>query len=252
MLTTIWNTVLYDPLHNTLAFLVNIIPGGDVGIAVILLTIIVKLILFPLSQKALKSQAAMRELTPELAEIKEKYGDNKEEHARQTFALYKKYNISPVSGCLPILIQIPIIFALYRVFMKGISFTADSLYAFIPVPVIVSTSFLGILDLTAHSIVLAIITGVSQFIQAYFSIASLPTPEKKEGKRSFQEELARSMQIQTKYVLPIFIGVIAYQVSAAVALYWCTNNIFTILQELYIRKKVLKGGTVLIVTNKVV
>ncbi len=252
MLTTIWNTALYNPLHNLLAFLVNIIPGGDVGIAVILLTVIVKLALFPLSQKALKGQVAMRELAPELAELKEKYGDNKEEHARQTFALYKKYNVSPVSGCLPILVQIPIIFALYQVFMKGISFTSDSLYAFIPVPAIVSVSFLGILDLTAHSIVLAIITGVSQFIQAYFSVASLPLQKPKEGKKSFQDELARSMQIQTKYVLPIFIGVIAYQVSAAVALYWCTNNIFTILQELYIRKKVLKGKSVLVVESKTV
>jgi YidC/Oxa1 family membrane protein insertase len=240
MLTLIWNTVLYNPLHNTLAFLVDIIPGGDVGIAVILLTIIVKLILFPLSQKALKSQAAMRELAPELALIKEKYGDNKEEHARQTFALYKKYNISPVSGCLPVLIQIPIIYALYRVFMKGISFTAESLYPFIPVPAMVSVSFLGILDLTSHSIILAIITGVSQFIQAYFAVSALPPPISKPGKKSFQEELARSMQIQTKYVLPIFIGVVAYQVSAAVALYWCTNNIFTIFQELYVRNKALK------------
>src|SRR3989338_3058363 len=121
MINTVWNALLYKPLINALAFLVYIIPGGDVGIAVIVLTILVKLILFPLSQKSIESQAEMNILAPELNKIKAS-GASKEEQAKQTFALYKKHKTNPFSGCLLVLIQIPIIFALYYVFLKGIKF----------------------------------------------------------------------------------------------------------------------------------
>ena len=99
MLTNIWNTLLYQPLLNALAFLVSIIPGGDVGVAVILLTILVKIILFPLSQKSIESQAEMNILAPEINKIKAS-GASKEEQARLTFELYKKHNTNPFSGCL--------------------------------------------------------------------------------------------------------------------------------------------------------
>src|ERR1035437_6565409 len=110
MLSNIWNAVLYHPLLNALAFLVSIIPGGDVGIAVIVLTLLVKVILFPLSQKSIESQAQMNLLVPELNKIKAS-GASKEEQARLTFELYKQHKTNPFSGCLLLLIQIPIIFA---------------------------------------------------------------------------------------------------------------------------------------------
>jgi len=125
MISNIWNTVLYEPLVNALAFLVSVIPGGDVGIAVILLTILVKIALYPLSQKSIESQAQMNILTPELNKIKAS-GASKEEQARLTFELYKIHKTNPFSGCLLVLIQIPIIFALYYVFLKGINFERDS------------------------------------------------------------------------------------------------------------------------------
>src|SRR3990167_1159143 len=124
MLSHIWKIGLYQPLLNALACLVSIIPGGDVGIAVIVLTIIVKIVLFPLSQKSIESQAEMNLLAPELNKIKTA-GGSKEEQAKQTFELYKKHKVNPFSGCLLVLIQIPIIFALYFVFYKGISFHGD-------------------------------------------------------------------------------------------------------------------------------
>src|SRR3990167_1980448 len=121
MLSNIWDTVLYGPLLNALAFLVSIIPGGDVGIAVIILTLFVKTVLFPLSQKSIESQIKMNLLAPELKKIKES-GISKEEQAKQTFELYKQHKTNAFSGCLLVLIQIPIIFALYYVFYKGINF----------------------------------------------------------------------------------------------------------------------------------
>src|SRR3989344_4157600 len=126
MLSNIWDALLYKPLINALAFLISNIPGGDVGLAVVILTILVKLILFPLSQKSIESQVAMTTLSPELNKIKMSVA-SKEEQAKLTFELYKKHKTNPFSGCLLLLIQIPIIFALYYVFYKGINFDSGLL-----------------------------------------------------------------------------------------------------------------------------
>lgn len=232
-MTQIWNTVLYNPLLNALAFLVSIMPGGDVGLAVILLTILVKTALFPLSQKSIESQAKMNLLTPELNKIK-KSGANKEEQAKQTFDLYKKHKTNPFSGCLLILIQLPIIFALYYVFFRGLNFDTSSLYSFVNAPVNINMNFLGILDLGKKSLVLAILAGVSQYLQAYY----MPKPPKTSGNsESFQENFAKSMQMQMKYVFPFVVALIAYSISGAVALYWITSNIFTVGQQIYVKKQ---------------
>ncbi|HEV7702337.1 MAG TPA: YidC/Oxa1 family membrane protein insertase [Candidatus Paceibacterota bacterium] len=234
MIGNIWNTVLYHPLINALAFLVSILPGGDVGLAVILLTILVKVILFPLSQKSIESQAQMSILTPELNKIKES-GVSKEEQARLTFELYKKHKTNPFSGCLLVLIQIPIIFALYYVFYKGINFDPSFLYSFIHVPAHTNMVFLGILDISQKSIILAILAGVSQYAQAYF----MPKPTVTTGSsntNSFAESFSKSMNMQMKYVFPFIVAFIAYRISGAVALYWITSNLFAVCQQLYAKR----------------
>mgnify|MGYP001563982476 CR=1 FL=1 len=247
MFSFIWNTLLYKPLINALAFLVSIIPGGDVGLAVIILTIIVKIILFPLSQKSIQSQATMNILTPELNKIKES-GVSKEEQARLTFELYRKHKTNPFSGCLLILIQIPIIFALYYVFFKGINFENDLLYSFIHVPEKLNMMFLGILDMGQKSLILAILAGVSQYLQAYF-MPKPPTPIS-NGKSlpSFSESFSKSMNMQMKYIFPFIVTWIAYSISGAIALYWITSNIFTVLQQIYVGKK--KDDKILFVEAK--
>ena len=232
MLHNIWNSLLYQPFLNALAFLVNVIPGGDLGIAVIILTLLVKTILFPLSQRSIESQAKMKLLEPELKKIKDS-GATKEEQARKTFELYKQYKTNPFSGCLLVLIQIPIIFALYYVFMKGIHFDSG-LYSFVKMPTNVNTNFLGLIDINGKSLVLAILAGVSQFLQAHYMPKATPTTG---GKESFQDSFARSMQMQMKYIFPILIVFIAYRISGAVALYWMTSNIFTVFQQIYVNKK---------------
>lgn len=233
MLSNIWNIVLYQPLLNALAFLVSIIPGGDVGIAVIILTILVKIILFPLSQKSIESQARVSILTPELNKIKAS-GASKEEQAKQTFELYKKHKTNPFSGCLLILIQIPIIFALYYVFFKGINFESGLLYSFVHIPEHINMIFLGVLDITKKSLVLAIFAGLSQYLQAHF----MPKPiTSSNTSGSFQDNFAKSMHLQMKYIFPFVVAFIAYSISGAVALYWITSNIFMVGQQIYVKKK---------------
>src|SRR5689334_15553185 len=118
MLHNIWNALLYKPFLNALAFLVSVVPGGDVGVAIIILTLLVRLILFPISQRSIEGQAKMNALTPELNKIKTS-GASKEEQAKLTFDLYKQNKVNPFSGCLFALIQFPVIIALYLVFYRG-------------------------------------------------------------------------------------------------------------------------------------
>jgi YidC/Oxa1 family membrane protein insertase len=234
MISYIWNIALYEPLLNALALLVSVIPGGDVGIAVIVLTIVVKLILLPLSHRSIESQAEMSMLQPELNKIKQS-GASKEDQAKQTFELYKKHKVNPFSGCLLILIQIPIIFALYYVFYKGIGFQNGYLYSFIKVPDNVNMIFLGIIDITKKSMVLAVLAGVSQYLQAHFTPKPAVSDSKADG--SFSESFAKSMHLQMKYVFPFVVGFIAWTISGAVALYWITSNLFMVGQQLYVKKK---------------
>jgi YidC/Oxa1 family membrane protein insertase len=236
MISSIWNAVLYQPLLNALAFLVSVIPGGDVGVAVIVLTILVKVILYPLSQKSIESQVQMNLLTPELNKIKNS-GASKEEQARLTFELYKTHKTNPFSGCLLVLIQIPIIFALYYVFFKGIKFNTGVLYSFVQMPAHMNMIFLGIIDISKKSLVLAILAGISQYLQAYY----MPKPPVSSGnKASFQDSFTKSMNTQMKYIFPFIVAFIAYSISGAIALYWITSNLFMVGQQIYVKKKEFK------------
>jgi YidC/Oxa1 family membrane protein insertase len=175
----------------------------------------------------------MNLLAPELAKIK-KNGASKEEQARLQMELYKKHNTNPFSGCLLVLIQIPIIFALYFVFLEGIKFDGTLLYSFIQAPEVVNMNFMGIIDLGQKSLLLALIAGASQFFQAYY----MPKPAVSSNKDgSFQETFAKSMNTQMKYVFPVVVAFIAYTISGAVALYWITSNVFAIGQQIYANRQ---------------
>lgn len=236
---SLWNTIFYQPIYNALVAIINNITLGDVGFAIILVTIIVKFILFPLTKKSIRSQILMKKMEPELKQIKKDYPD-KQEQAKKTFELYKKYGTNPFSGCLVVILQLPVIIALYYVFYKGLSLDAGPLYSFVKTPEILNIKFLGLVDLHGKSIVLALLAGASQFIQGYLASPIKNKTEIVKGitnePKTFSEQMSDSMQMNVKYILPVFITIIAYQISAAVALYWITSNIFTIVQEWYIRK----------------
>jgi YidC/Oxa1 family membrane protein insertase len=230
--------ILYTPLYNILILLIGIVPGGDVGIAIIVLTLMVKFILYPLTQKSIIVQAKMKAIQPELDRIKAEYPD-KQEQAQKTFALYKENNVNPFSSCIVVLIQFPIIIALYYVFLKGLPLMNDTLYSFVHVPAHISMKFLGIVDMQKSSLVLALLAGLTQFFQARLTSMKM-TPPKSDG--SFKNEMMKSLQLQTQYVLPIFIALIATRIASAVALYWVTSNLFTIGQEFIVRKRAEKQG----------
>jgi YidC/Oxa1 family membrane protein insertase len=235
----LYTTFVFNPLYNGLIMLADLLPFLDAGVIIILFTILVKLVLFPLSKKAVRTQAMMKMVEPELAAVKEKYKDDKQRQAMETMKLYKEKEINPFSSIFLLLIQLPIIFALYRVFYSTGFSTPDVslLYSFVKVPAAINTMFLGLIDVTQKSAVLAVLAAVSQYFQIKFSV---PKPAAKTGKGGFQEDFARTMHVQMKYVFPVMILFISYNVAAALAIYWITSNLFMIGQELYIRKQMAK------------
>jgi YidC/Oxa1 family membrane protein insertase len=232
---SLFHDYLFTPIYNLLVFLVGIMPGGDVGLAVVLATLIVKIVLMPLSFAALKTQKAMKIMEPELKKVREKYKNDKETQARELFALYKKYDVKPLASFLTMFIQIPILIALYFVFINEALPNVDTslLYSFVQIPAVISTFFLGIFAITKSSLVLAVFAGITQFAQA--SVMIVVPPKKEASGGTMQEEFGRAMALQARYVLPFIMGLVAYT-SGAVALYFITSNLVGVAQELISRQ----------------
>lgn len=235
----LFTAFIYNPIYNALAFIVSTIPGGDVGIAIIILTVAIKFVLLPLSLKAVRTQNAMREIDPELKKIRKQFENNREELAKKTMALLKEKKVNPFASIFLIFIQIPIILGLYFVFSTegaGGGFDPSILYSFVALPTNASFMFLGLIDLTGRNILLAVIVAVSQFYNARLMMPN--APEGNEG--SLQHDLAKSMHLQMRYVLPIIMGAVAYFISAAIALYFAVSNLFQLFQELYVKRTHLR------------
>jgi YidC/Oxa1 family membrane protein insertase len=235
-----WKTFIYTPILNILVLLLTYVTFGDLGLAIVVLTIIIKALLYPLSKKAIVSQIEMSHIQGEISAIKAKKL-TKEEEARETFALYKDKKVNPFSGCLVMIVQLPIIFGLYYVFLKGLDFTNAPLYSFVSAPIDIRTTFLGFIDLLEkNSIIIAIMTAATQFLQVHISPTQKIQAKANSGATGFSADLQKSMQTQVKFVFPIIVGFISYQIQAAVGLYWIVNNIITIFQEKSIARSIEK------------
>lgn len=240
MWSFIWHTFFFDPVYNTLVWFIGMVPGGDIGLAIILTTVLVKVILLPLSVKAAKTQVVMRELEPQLKALKETHKDDRETQAREMMVLYKEAGLNPFASVLLIFLQIPIIIALYLSVYSGggvalPEINTDVLYTWVPVPAVVTMLFLGVIDIAGRSLPLALVAGITQFIQANLSLPK-PEPRDKDAEPNFKDDFQRSMQAQMRYVLPVIIFFVAYTISAAIALYFVVSNLVAIAQEFYIRR----------------
>lgn len=235
----IFGTLVTTPLYNGLVGLMHALPWADLGIIVIIFTCIVRLVLFPLAQKSVRTQIVMQGIQPEVDEIKKRFKDNQQEQASRIMALYKEKGLNPFASILFLFIQIPIIFGLYFMFLRsGLpSIDPSHLYSFISVPEAVSPFFLGLVDVAAKSIPLAIIAGISQFVQARFA---KPPEFKDDGKRSFGKEFTKSLHFQMRYVFPVIVVFIAAALPASISLYWITSNIFSTGQEIWTRRGLVK------------
>ncbi|MBI2627041.1 MAG: membrane protein insertase YidC [Parcubacteria group bacterium] len=245
-MSNLFNQLLLTPFFSVLVFFYNTVAFGDFGVAIIMLTFLVRLVLSPLSYKALRSQKEMQELQPKLKELQEKYKNDKQALAQATMDLYKLHKVNPFSGCLPLLIQLPILIALYQVSIKG--FSSEMLarvYSFIDQPDQINSISLGFIDLTKKSWGLAIIAGFSQFIQSKLSLTK--SVKIKEGGQKDQVKSKESaldmqnmMQKQMLYFFPILTIVMSTSFPAGLPLYWIATTLFSIGETLLMKRRTRK------------
>lgn len=222
------NFILVPVLLNTLVVFYNFIP--DVGLVIIILTILIRLILAPSFGKSIKNQQVLTALQPKINEIREKFKTDQQSQASAMMALYKEHKVNPFSSCLPLLIQLPIMISLYFVFTKALSGNLEGLYSFVQKPESLSPMFLGILDLSKPNWVLAILAGLSQFWQS-----KLMTPNKNNA--SATDTTQKIMSMQMTYMLPIISVVIAWNFPAGLPLYWVVSTIFGVGQQYIINRQ---------------
>lgn len=235
-----FNTLFYSPLYNALVGITSFIPGHQLALAIIVLTLFVKVILFPISKKAVATQMKIKLIEPEMTAIREKYKDDKQEQARKTLELYKTQNLNPFSTLFLAIIQIPIFIALALMFSKNALATIDPnlLYSFISVPDFINQQFFS-LDISQKSIVLGALAGILQFFQIQYSLPALKKVDTTKPQ-NFKDDLARSMHIQMKFVLPVIVFIASLGFSAAMSIYWIISTLFTLGQEVYFRKTIKK------------
>lgn len=241
MFSYIWHTFFFDPVYNLLTFFIDTVPNGDMGLAIIATVVVIKVLLFPMSIKAVKAQKIMREIQPKLNQIKIDLKDNREAQTRAMLEIYKEANLNPFSSLSVLFIQLPIVLALGLVTLRGSGgvklpdINPDTLYSFIALPSQVSMEFLGHFNIAAPSLMLALVAGATQYVSTSLSLPKL-TPKDKDAAPNLKDDFVRNMQLQMKYVMPVMMVFIAYAFSAAIALYFVVSNITQIIQALLVRK----------------
>lgn len=222
--------IIYRPLFNLLIFLYSTIPFFDLGIAVIILTLLIKTILYPLGIKAARSQKEMEEIQPEIKRIQEKYKDEKEKQAKLIMDLYKTKKVNPFSGMFSLFIQLPVLVSLFQIFKRGLEAEEmKHLYSFINPPGVINYNFLGILDLSSPNIVLAILAGAGQYLQMKMTMK-----KKKEGEK---QDTAKAIQSQMVLFLPGFTFFILLSLPSVIGLYWVVTVAFSVFQQYIIKKE---------------
>lgn len=233
---SLFQILLYQPIYNAMVGLYALIP--DMGVVILILTILIKLALYPLTKSSLTSQKALLDMQPKIDALKKEHKEDPQRMSQELMKLYKENKVNPMSSCLPLLIQLPIFLALFWVLRDGFNpeqFTL--LYAFVPVPESINPISLGFVDLSKPNVILALLAGVAQFWQAY--MMSRKRAPQKSGEGSKDENMLAMMNKQMLYVMPAVTTLIGFQFPGGVTLYWFLSNLFMALQQqlLYRKKK---------------
>lgn len=236
-------TLLYQPLFNALILLYEFLPGRDLGVAIIVLTILVRLALSPLLTKQIRSQKKLAALQGDAQEIRKSTKDRAEQSQRM-LALYKHHGVSPVSGCLPVLVQLPVLWAMYAVLNQGVRGEAlDALYAFVPRPATIEPVMFGLLHLQEPAfqrggvgitlawpaVLLALLTGIVSYWQARLTPGMQKHTLAEDTNPT--EKMAHQMNKQMVFLLPIMTTYFALVFPAGLALYWFVTTLVSALQQ---------------------
>lgn len=243
----LFTTLFYEPIFNGLMALVRWLPGHDLGVAIVGMTLIIRGLLVWPSLSQIRSSRSLQVLQPKLKALQQQLKDNRQEYAKRVMELYREHKVNPLSSCLPTLIQLPFLFALYQVFMSGIQIdpatqllkesqltnlygSLREFYAATPV----ETISLGFLNLAKnHNIILAVIVGLTQFVQAKMLVPKTNPPQVKGAQ---DEQMATTMMRQTTYIFPALFAWISYTVPSGLGLYFLISNFFSIAQQWLVMK----------------
>lgn len=218
---------LYRPLLNALVFLYNTVAFHDLGIAIVLLTLLVRVVLFPLFYKSFKNQALLQRLQPEIKRIQHDHKHDREKQAKALLGLYQTHKVNPFSSFLLLFIQLPVLIALYQVFSKGISaVNGADLYSFLEAPEAFQPTLLGLINLTKRSILIVGFAAAAQYVQGKLS---LPKRAASEGN---MERMSRQMVVMG----PAFTILFLFSLPAAIGLYWLITSLFSLVQQVYINR----------------
>jgi YidC/Oxa1 family membrane protein insertase len=232
---TFLTSIFYQPLYNLLFWFVLILPGENLGLGIIALTVLIRLILLPLSAQGVRAQRELQVLQPEIDKLRVEYKDQPEELNKKIFALYQEHKVNPLGSCLPLLIQLPVLILLYNVIISGIKANhLDLLYRFVPAPEHLNTIFLGI-NLNDPSIPLAIISGLLQFVQTWqlmrrqtpAKTTQLTDPQAPKPVKDSSQQMSQTMA----YLMPLLTVYIGTKFPAGLAIYWVVTTLFSIAQQ---------------------
>ncbi|MGC9598903.1 MAG: YidC/Oxa1 family membrane protein insertase [Minisyncoccia bacterium] len=233
----LYQAILYRPILNLLVYFYETISFRDLGIAIIFVTILIRLVLYPLFHKGAKQQMLMQRIQPKIKKIQELHKNDREKQAQALMELYKEHGVSPFSSIILLVIQLPIMIALYWVVRSALApGELAGLYSFVAVPQAINPLFLGAINLAAPSIILILLAALAQYLQARLAIYRDP---KSNAPLSPAEKMARQMV----FIGPLVTIFIFYSLPAAVGLYWLVTSLFSVGQQLIINKHFKKGET---------
>jgi YidC/Oxa1 family membrane protein insertase len=244
----IFDELIYLPLYNLLVFVYNVVPLHDFGLAIIIVTLLIKFILVPLSKKQIESQKKMQELQPKIKAVQNKHKNDKEKQSRALMELYKENKTNPLSGCLPMIVQLVFLIAIYRVLfnISSASLIVDSsqLYSFVHNPGQINRMFFGMIDLVSviefskitlaslPHIILVLLAAGSQYVQTKMLMATQAVTASAD-----KADFAQMMSKQMLYLGPLLTLFIGIKFPAGLALYWLVSTGFMIGQQYYIQEK---------------
>lgn len=241
MISQFFYVVLYQPLFNLFVWLYNIVPGHDAGLVILIITVLIRLLVYPLTNSAIKAQKSLQELQPKMDEVKKQYAGDQQKQAQALMELYKTNKVNPFASCLPLLVQLPILIALYTVLRDGLAGAnlSTALYGAVAHPGSINTLAFGFLDMQKSNWVLALLAGAAQFWQS--KMMSRKAPPKAAGAGGKDEDTMAMMNKQMLYMMPAMTVIIGLGLQSGLTLYWFFSTLLMALQQLWMfRKKEVK------------
>ena len=230
----LYQQVLYRPILNLLIFFYNTIGFHDLGIAIILVTLFIRLILYPFFHTGAKQQMLMQRIQPKIKDIQAKHKEDRDQQAKALMELYKEHGVNPFAGILLLIIQIPILLTFYWAIRSGVA-TAQvtGLYSFVASPQHINTIFLGFINLANPNYILIFAAALAQYLQARLAIYRSPS---NTSAPTQAEKIARQMV----FVGPIITILVFYNFPAALSLYWFMSALFSAIQQYFVNKHLQK------------